>query len=74
MELLLLLAGLTFPAVMALLDARQRPAEHFEGGADDQAAWVRWLVVAVVTAPLLVGNGIVLGYYYSVVRRNTPGR
>ena len=35
-------------------------------------AWVRWLVVAVLTAWLLVGNGILLGYYYVIVKRNSP--
>jgi hypothetical protein len=29
------------------------------------------LCVGVATAWFLVGNGIVLGYYYAVVRRNT---
>ena len=31
---------------------------------------MRWLWVAVATSWFLVGNGIVLGYYYSVIRRN----
>lgn len=69
----LLLLGLEFPAIMALLDCSQRPPEHFSGGAPDRAAWVKWLVVAVLTVPILVGYGIVIGYYHSVVRRNSPG-
>ena len=63
---------LEFPAVIAFLDCFNRPPEHFAGGADDRRAWVRWLVVALVTVPVLVGYGIVLGYYFSVVRRNSP--
>ena len=74
MELLLLLAGLEFPAVMALIDCAHRDPDHFAGGADDRRSWLRWLVVAAVTAPILVGNGILLGYYYAVVRRNSPAR
>jgi hypothetical protein len=69
----LLLLGLEFPAIMAMLDCTQRPAEHFAGGAADRSAWVKWLVVALLTVPILVGYGIVIGYYYSVVRRNSPG-
>lgn len=63
---------LEFPVVMAVLDCWQRPEEHFAGGADDRTAWLRWLVVAVITVPILLGFGIVLGYYYAVVRRNSP--
>lgn len=68
----LLILGLEFPVIMALLDCWQRPVEHFAQGADDRRAWLRWLLVAVVTIPVLVGYGIVLGYYYAVVRRNSP--
>lgn len=68
----LLLLALEFPVVMALLDCWNRPAEHFAEGADDRRAWMRWLVVAVVTVPVLLGYGIVIGYYYAVVRRNSP--
>jgi hypothetical protein len=28
--------------------------------------------VAVFTIPILLGYGIVLGYYFSVIRRNNP--
>lgn len=69
----LVLLGLELPVVLALLDCWQRPADHFAEGAEDRTAWLRWLCVAVVTAPILVGFGIVLGYYFAVVRRNTPG-
>lgn len=70
----LVLIGLELPVVMALLDCWQRGEDHFEGGAPDRTAWLRWLGVAVVTAPVLLGYGIVLGYYFAVVRRNSPGR
>lgn len=68
----LVLLGLEFPVLMAVLDCWQRPPEHFAQGADDRTAWLRWLAVAVVTAPVMLGFGIVLGYYFSVVRRNSP--
>jgi hypothetical protein len=63
---------LEFPVLMALLDCWQRPAEHFADGAADRTAWLRWLGVAVVTVPVLLGYGIVLGYYFAVIRRNSP--
>jgi hypothetical protein len=68
----LLVLGLEFPAILALIDCANRPIEHFAGGADDKRAWVWWLLVAVATAWFGVGDGIVLGYYYAVVKRNTP--
>jgi hypothetical protein len=68
----LLLLGLEVPALLALLDCSQRPVDHFAGDAADKRAWVRWLVVAVVTVPILLGYGIVIGYYHAVVRRNSP--
>ena len=58
----LVLVGLEFPAIIAMLDCLQRPADHFEGGAEDRTAWIRWLVVAIL-----------LGYYFVVIRRNMPG-
>ena len=67
-----LLLLLEFPVVMALLDCWNRPEDHFAEGESDRRAWKRWLVVAVVTVPILIGFGIVLGYYYAVVRRNSP--
>lgn len=69
----LLFLGLEFPAIIAILDCVQRPAEHFAEGAEDKRVWTRWLVVAIVTVPVFVGYGILLGYYYSVIRRNMPG-
>ena len=67
-----LLVLMEFPVIMALLDCWQRPPDHFADGEDDRKAWMRWLVVAVITVPILLGYGIVLGYYYAVVRRNSP--
>jgi uncharacterized protein YneF (UPF0154 family) len=29
-------------------------------------------VVAILTVPILLGYGIVLGYYFTVVKRNSP--
>jgi hypothetical protein len=69
---LLLIVGLEFPAILSLVDCSNRPDEHFEGGAEDKRAWVRWLIVAVITVPILLGYGIVLGYYFTVVKRNSP--
>jgi hypothetical protein len=69
----LVVLGLEFPVVMALLDCWNRPEDHFAGGAEDRRAWLRWLLVAVPTILVLVGYGIVLGYYFSVVRRTSPG-
>lgn len=69
----LVLIGLEFPAIIALFDCVQRPAEHFEGGAADRISWIRWLVVGIVLVPVLLGYGILLGYYYVVIRRNMPG-
>lgn len=69
----LVLIGLEVPAVVAMLDCLQRPADHFEGGAVDRTAWIRWLVVAILLVPVLLGYGILLGYHFVVIRRNTPG-
>lgn len=69
----ILVLGLEFPAVMAILDCVQRPGEHFAEGDEDKRAWTRWLIVAIFTVPVFVGYGILLGYYYSVIRRNMPG-
>lgn len=69
----LLLILIELPAIVAMLDCLQRPADHFEGGAEDRIAWIKWLVVAIVLVPVLLGYGILLGYYSSVIRRNMPG-
>ena len=69
-----LLLGLEIPAVLGLLDCINREPDEFAEGAADRAGWIRWLIVAIVTVPILVGYGIVLGYYYAVVKRNTPVR
>lgn len=69
---LLLVVGLEVPAILALVDCYQRPPDHFEGGVADRASWLRWLWVAFATSWLLVGYGILLGYHWSVVRRQGP--
>ncbi len=69
MEWVLLVVGLEFPVVMALLDCANRPGDHFAGGADDRHSWLRWLAVAVPLALVLVGYGVVLAYYYQVVKK-----
>ena len=69
----LLLLGLEFPAIMAMLDCTFRPPEQFLGGAADRRSWQGWLAVSIVTVPILLGYGILIGYYYAVIRRNTPG-
>lgn len=66
------LVGLEFPAVLALVDCWNRPEDHFPGGAPDRQAWRRWLVVAVLTVPVLVGYLLLVAYYQTVVRRNSP--
>ena len=68
----LVVLGLEFPVLMALLDCWQRPPDNFLGDAPDRKAWFGWLLIAVVTVPVMLGYGIVLGYYYAVVRRNSP--
>lgn len=66
--------GLLFPAILALLDCVQRDPSEFEGGASDRRAWIRWLVIALPLCGVLVGYGILLGYYWSVMKRSGPGR
>jgi hypothetical protein len=68
----IVLLGLELPAVLALVDCIGRPVDHFAGGAEDRQAWIRWLVVAVVTVPILVGFLLLIGYYHVVIRRNSP--
>ena len=72
MEAALALLALEVPAILALLDCYNRDPDAFAGGAADRRSWLPWLGVAVATAWLLVGNGIVLGYYYAVIKRSTP--
>jgi hypothetical protein len=68
----IILLGLEFPAVTALIDCWFRPPDHFAEGEADQRAWRSWLIVAILTVPVLIGYGIVIGYYFAVVRRNSP--
>jgi cytochrome c biogenesis factor len=68
---LFLFLVLEFIAAFSLMDCINRAPEEFAGGEDDRQGWIRWLIVAVLTAWFLVGNGIVLGYYWAVVKR-TP--
>jgi hypothetical protein len=64
--------GLDFPAAVALLDCYNREPHEFEGGADDRGGWLRWLAISLLLCPILVGYGIVLGYYWAVVKRSGP--
>ncbi|MGH9247543.1 MAG: hypothetical protein ACRD29_25160 [Acidimicrobiales bacterium] len=68
----IVLIGLELPAGLALVDCWNRPPDHFEAGEPDKQAWKRWLIVAVLTVPILVGFLIVTAYYHVVVRRNSP--
>jgi hypothetical protein len=74
MGVVLLILALETPALLALLDCINRGGGDFAEGDEDRKAWIKWLIVGVLTAWILVGNGIVLGYYYAVIRRNTPMR
>ena len=58
-----------FPATVALLDCINRDPDGFEGGAPDRAGWIKWLCVSLLLCPILFGYGIVLGYYWAVVKR-----
>jgi len=69
-QLLLLFLVLEAFSVLALLDCLGRDDTAFAGGAEDRKGWIRWLIVAVATSWFLVGDGIVLGYYFAVIRRN----
>jgi len=68
----IMLLGLELPAGLALIDCINRPDHHFAEGTDDRKGWIKWLIVAVVTVPILVGFLIVVAYYHVVVRRNSP--
>ena len=67
----MVLIGLEFPAVLALVDCWFRPDDHFDGGEEGHRGWRRWLIVAVVTVPVLVGFLLLIAYYQSVVRRQS---
>ena len=70
----LLLLGLELPAITAMIDCVGRSPDDFAGGESDRKGWIGWLAVAIATVPILVGYGLLIGYYFAVVRRNTPGR
>ena len=71
MQLIVLFLVLESVSILALIDCWQRPPTDFAGGVEDRKGWLRWLWVAVATSWFLVGNGIVLGYYFAVIRRST---
>jgi len=71
---LILIVGLELPATLSLVDCINRSDEEFAGGAADRRGWLRWLVVALPTSLVGIGYGIVLGYYWAVVKRNSPVR
>ena len=71
MDWLFLLLGLEFPVIMGLLDCYNRDPEAFVDGAAGRESWLRWLVLAVVTVPVLFGFGILLAYYFNVVKGNS---
>ena len=74
MQWIVLAQGLTFPGALSLLDCVNREAQDFEGGAADRSGRLKWLALAVPLCAVGVGYGIVLGYDYGVVRRNSPMR
>jgi hypothetical protein len=71
---IVLALGLTFPGALSLLDCANRLPSEFPGGEPDRRGWLKWLALAVPLCLVGVGYGIVLGYYYGVVRRNSPMR
>jgi hypothetical protein len=71
MQWALLIFGMEFPGIVALTDCYQRSPERFAGGERDRAAWLKWLVVALFLMPIGVGYGILLGYHWNVIKRNT---
>ena len=72
MQYVVLVLGMEFPATVALIDCINRSPDDFEGGADDRGGWIRWLAVSLLLCPVLIGYGIVLGYYWAVVKRTNP--
>ena len=69
MKYVVLVLGLEFPATIALLDCYNREPHEFEGGAADRGSWLQWLAISLLLCPILFGYGIVLGYYWAVVKR-----
>lgn len=72
MRWVVLVLGMEFPAIVALLDCWARSPDQFIGGAEDRSAWLKWLTITLLLCPLLVGYGILLGYLWAVVKRNSP--
>ena len=72
MKWVVLAVGLEFPALVALADVANRDASAFEGGAEDRRSWAQWLLVSLLLCPILVGYGILLGYYWSVIKLTGP--
>jgi hypothetical protein len=72
MRWVVLVVGAEFPALVALLDCWNRSPDQFAGGADDRGSWLRWLLISLLLCPILFGYGIVLGYYWAVVKRTSP--
>jgi hypothetical protein len=70
MQWVILAFGMMFPGLVALADCYQRAPQRFAGGAADRSAWLKWLVVALFTAPIGVGYGILLGYHWNVIKRS----
>jgi hypothetical protein len=60
-----------FPGMVALADCYQRSPGKFAGGERDRAAWLKWLVVALFLMPIGVGYGILLGYHWNVIKRQS---
>jgi hypothetical protein len=67
-DLFLFVLALEVPAIVALLDCTNRHPDEFAGGEQDRREWQRWLWLGVLTAWFLVGNAVVLAYYFVVVK------
>lgn len=67
----LLIFGMEFPGMVAVADCYQRHPDRFAGGERDKAAWMKWLVVALLLAPVGIGYGILLGYHWNVIKRHS---
>jgi hypothetical protein len=67
----LLILGMEFPGIVALLDCYQRDPSKFAGEERDRAAWLKWLIVALFLMPIGVGYGILLGYHWNVIKRSS---